>query len=225
VSYFDGDAGSEEEVAAWLSRSRFPGIWALNDSNFYEFTHSARRVAIVAVDPASLDAGLQEMSVRHVASRLRSDFYFGMVDGVAWADALGDFNIHSSRLPRVLVAEPDFEAWYEDESLLSVERLEEGLGEILAGTTEVLRQTRSAVSRLLFYQREVLRWASWFRWYAQQGPREAGIAAAGVAAGAFVLYLLGLLASACCRELLMPEMSDRDPYYMDPAELRRAKRD
>merc|ERR1711974_521767 len=60
---------------------------------------------------------------------------------------------------------------YEDKEALRLESLEEDLGRIAAGTTPVLRQTRTAWSRVQFYQREAVRWLLWLKAYALRVTR------------------------------------------------------
>jgi len=207
AAFFDGDLNDKKAVAAWVANNRFPGIFVLGDSNFYEFTHSAKRVVILAADPSAITSS-QESLFRGVAEKMGHDFYFGVVNGVAWAEELSDFNIAPKELPRVLVVEEDFEAWYEDKDLLVLESMEEGLEKIVAGTTQVLKQTRSAWSRLMFYQRELTALAVWLKDYAQRGPKECVIAVVLVISLMTVLGVLGWCASACCKVL----MDEEEPY-------------
>merc|ERR1712048_334921 len=115
VAYYTGamDHESPLVVEAWLQSSRFLGIWALTDSCFYEFSHANRSTVIVAFDPANVTQE-QEDKLRRTAHAFRDSFFFGVLDGVSWAQELHDFNIMTEDLPRVLVTEDNFESWIED---------------------------------------------------------------------------------------------------------------
>mmetsp|Transcript_21340 Transcript_21340/g.42934 ORF Transcript_21340/g.42934 Transcript_21340/m.42934 type:complete len:383 (-) Transcript_21340:92-1240(-) len=201
VEYFVGDDDDAEVIGEWVAKHRFPGIWSLSDGNFYEFTHSGRRVVMVIVDPAAVTRS-QEKNIRSVAHSLRSDYIFGVVDGVAWAEELADFNIRTSELPRVMVTEKDFEAWYEDSEILTLDALEQELNALTAGTSTILRQSRSAGSRLMFYKREIVRWTVWLRRYSHRGPKELAIALSLTVGVVALIASLGWCLGACCRVLL-----------------------
>lgn len=206
AAFFDGDMSDEEAVGQWVSSHRFPGVWVLGEGNFYELTHSAQRTAIVAVDQMAVSAA-QESSLRGVAARLAEDFIFGVLDGVAWSEEMADFNIAPHSLPRVLVTEQDFEAWYEDVDALRLDSLEDGLRLIVSGTSPVLRQSRVPWSRIQFYWREAVRLAFWLAAYAQKGPKELAIASVLVLSGLIAVGAILACLVSCCRAIV----SDEEP--------------
>lgn len=218
--FFEGDIGNASAVNAWVERSRFPGVWALGESNFYAFTHAARRAAMLAVDPSELSLS-EEQFLRSAAAKLGDDFIFGVLDGVSWADELSDFNIASRELPRVLIAEQEFEAWYEDVDELRLETLEEDLRGFLSGKKQILRQGRSAFAKIMFYKREAWRYMVLLHSYSEKGPMEAVLALCMVIAGTFAVMAAGWVAMSCCNILLSDEM-DTD---IAPAKARRPKKD
>mmetsp|Transcript_112484 Transcript_112484/g.223540 ORF Transcript_112484/g.223540 Transcript_112484/m.223540 type:complete len:445 (-) Transcript_112484:53-1387(-) len=206
VAYFSGPVG---EVADWLTHHRFPGIWALEESTFWEFTHASRRTAICALDPARVTKD-QEAGLRTTADKLKDDFLFGVLDGVALQEELIDFSIAKGTLPRVLVTEDNFEYWVEDVQLLRVDHLEKDLRALMGGAP-LLRQSRGMMAKILYYQREVIRYGKQRFEYAKKGPAEA------ITAGTSLVAALCLVGTACwcliscCRVLL-----NEDPDFIDP---------
>ncbi|CAJ1340624.1 unnamed protein product, partial [Effrenium voratum] len=101
VAFYSGNLG--ESASDWIAQHRFPGIWALGESNFYEFTHSNKSAVLVAV--AEITAAL-EAEIRG-AARLE-DFFFGVLNGSHWAEELKVFNIQPEELgwPPALRNEP-----------------------------------------------------------------------------------------------------------------------
>merc|ERR1712032_598537 len=126
AAFYTGVLDDFEAVNKWIEHNRFPGIWALDESCFFEFTHANRQAALVAVDPASF-SNKQEKDLRADVAKLQDDFIFGIVDGVAWAEELRDFHIFTKDLPRVFVAEDNFDAWVEDVEELKLDTLERDL--------------------------------------------------------------------------------------------------
>ena len=66
-------------------RHRFPGIWALGELNFYEFTHSDRSAVLLALD--GRDGGASEaleVEIRSAQAQLKEDFVFGAMNGSHW---------------------------------------------------------------------------------------------------------------------------------------------
>ena len=64
-------------------RHRFPGIWALGEMNFYEFTHSNQSAVLLAVDSISVAL---ETEIRQAAKdqELSEHFFFGAMNGTHW---------------------------------------------------------------------------------------------------------------------------------------------
>lgn len=213
AAYFSGPA---KEVASWVEQHRFPGIWALEENTFWEFTHASRRTAISALDPASVSKE-QEAGLRSAADKLKDDFLFGVLDGVALQEELVDFSIAKGTLPRVFVTEDNFEYWVEDVELLRLDNVEEDLRALMGGAP-LLRQSRGLLPKIRYYQREAIRFGKQRLEYAKKGPAEA------ITAGTSVLAALCLVGTACwclvscCRVLLSEE-----PDLIDPSG--RIKRD
>lgn len=206
AAYFSGPV---EEMAAWVEQHRFPGIWALEESTFWEFTHASRRTAICALDPASVSKG-QEAGLRAAADKLKDVFFFGVLDGVALQEELIDFSIAKGTLPRVLVTEDNFENWIEDAELLRVDNVEEDLRALLGGAP-LLRQSRGLLPKIRFYQREAIRFGQRRYEYAKKGPAEAITAATSVVA---LLCLVGTACwclVSCCRILICEDADLIDP--------------
>lgn len=230
--FFQGDLSDPKEVLAFVEQSRFPGVWQLDETNFYEFTHSSRRAAMVAVDPQKVSRE-EEAALRGAAARLGADFLFGVLDGNSWAEELTDFNIAKQDLPRVLVTEDDFEVWIEDIDELRLETLEADLKGVLSGQKSLLRQSRSVPSKLQFYLREVQRNALRLYAYAKRGHKEAAIAAAIVVGIFGALMAIGWCAGACCKILIGEDPADYDSPPQRPlsaaeklvAQASRSKRD
>lgn len=64
-------------------RHRFPGIWALGELNFYEFTHSDRSAVLLALDGGAASEAL-EAEIRSAQAQLKEDFVFGAMNGTHW---------------------------------------------------------------------------------------------------------------------------------------------
>jgi len=213
AAYFSGPV---EEMTAWVEQHRFPGIWALEETTFWEFTHASRRTAIGVLDPARVSKD-QEAGLRTAADKLKDDFFFGVLDGVALEEELVDFSIAKGTLPRVLVTEDDFEYWVEDVELLRVDNVEEDLRAFLGGAP-LLRQGRGLKPKILYYHREALRFGKRRLEYAKKGPAEA------ITVGTSAVAALCLVGTACwclvsCFRILLCE----EPGLIDPSG--RIKRD
>jgi len=206
AAYFSGPV---EEGAAWIERHRFPGIWALEETTFWEFTHASRRTAIGVFDPARVSKD-QEAGLRTAADKLKDDFVFGVLDGVALQEELVDFSIAKGTLPRVLVTEDDFEYWIEDVELLRVDNVEEDLRALLGGAP-LLRQSRGLFPRMFYYKREAIRFGKQRLEYAKKGPAEALTAGTSVVAALCLIGTACWCLVSCCRILL-----GEDPDFMDP---------
>merc|ERR1712194_777842 len=142
ATFYTGLLQDEEAVMKFVEQHRFPGVWHLGESSFFEFTHAGRSAAIIAVDPAAVSTQ-QERMVQAVAYKLKGDYLFGVVDGTSWGDALRDFNIAPKKLPRVFVTVDDFEGWYEDIDLLQLNNIEADLRGLTSGEKQILRSSRS----------------------------------------------------------------------------------
>ena len=64
-------------------RHRFPGIWALGELNFYEFTHIDRSAVLLALDGGAASEVL-EAEIRSAQAQLKEDFVFGAMNGTHW---------------------------------------------------------------------------------------------------------------------------------------------
>ncbi|CAE7941669.1 RPII [Symbiodinium necroappetens] len=72
--------------------TRFPGVWALGEGNFYEFTHSDRPAVLVALGP---EVGEDlEQEIRGAQREFSQEFLFGALNGSHWSEELKMFNIH-----------------------------------------------------------------------------------------------------------------------------------
>lgn len=199
--------GPLEEMEQWTDHHRFPGIWQLGEGNFYEFTHSHRRTAVVAFDPSAI---VHEEMLRMTARKLSDDFIFGVLDGVALADELSDFNFRVQDLPRVLVTEDDFGTWMEDVEALRASSLEADLRSLLAGAP-VLRQTRDVTSRIRFYGREAFRTGVTMYNFGSQGYWQAALVGLSMVLTLVVVFLAGV----CCLATLKNLFSDPEPEYYE----------
>ncbi|OLQ10183.1 hypothetical protein AK812_SmicGene6126 [Symbiodinium microadriaticum] len=67
-----------------LSSVRFPGVWALGEGNFYEFTHSDRPAVLVALGP---EVGEDlEQEIRGAQREFSQEFLFGALNGSHWSE-------------------------------------------------------------------------------------------------------------------------------------------
>jgi len=225
AAFYSGSLDDVEEVGKWVEEHRFPGIWSLDASNFFFFTRASRRAVLVALDPADVSAA-QERAIRETADRLTADFVFGILDGAAWAEELVDFNIARKDLPRILVAEDDFNAWIEDVEALRLDSLEADLKSLVEGAP-LLRQDRSTTSKLRFYKREGFRLLLKVRAYAAQGPMQAGLVCVACLMALTVVAGIGWCMISCCRILLAddPEFLQQEAALAARARAERMKRD
>jgi len=210
VAFYSGDIENFTEVSQWIARHRFPGVWKLGETNFYEFTHASRSTVILAADSARvLEA--DESAMRGAASEHGEEYFFGFVDGNAWSEELADFNVHKKDLPRILVTEDNFDSWVEDIEELTLGSLASDLRKLLAGAP-ILRQDRGAMAKFKFYQREALRKARQMKEYASKGTTETCIVCAGVGLGGMAL----LLALWCIIAVLRILLTDPEPDWAPP---------
>eukprot|EP00439_Symbiodinium_sp_Y106_P036478 s166_g4.t1 len=92
ASYYEGSMDNLSVVADWVARNRFPGVWALGEGNFYEFTHSDRPAVLVALGP---EVGEDlEQEIRGAQREFSQEFLFGALNGSHWSEELKMFNIH-----------------------------------------------------------------------------------------------------------------------------------
>eukprot|EP00438_Fugacium_kawagutii_P032671 Skav232228 [mRNA] locus=scaffold4367:1377:2988:- [translate_table: standard] len=86
ASFYTGSLENQLAVQEWITLHRFPGIWALGELNFYEFTHSNRSAVLLAVDGRSGEAvpSALEAEIRSAAADLAEEFFFGAMNGTHW---------------------------------------------------------------------------------------------------------------------------------------------
>lgn len=160
ASFYKGSLDNESAVQEWISLHRFPGIWALGELNFYEFTHSDRSAVLLALDGSGSTSEALEAEIRRAQAQLGEDFVFGAMNGTHWSEELKHFNIQPGELPRVLLSERNFEVWIEDIEQLRATSLTEDLQKLVSGAP-LLRQGRTLPSKLFFYKREIWRTLNW----------------------------------------------------------------
>eukprot|EP00440_Ansanella_granifera_P007608 gb/GFBE01008234.1/.p1 GENE.gb/GFBE01008234.1/~~gb/GFBE01008234.1/.p1 ORF type:complete len:448 (+),score=133.01 gb/GFBE01008234.1/:1-1344(+) len=202
VSFYDGRFDDEQALEAWIKANRFPGVWAMGESNFHEFTHADRPAAIVAMGK-EVSPEVEEQ-IRGAQKSLSSHYFFGVVDGAHWTEELKHFNILPKELPRVFVTENNFESWVEDINELRVESLTKDLTALAEGAP-LLRQGRTFFSKVFYAKREAWRFVLRMQVYAQKGPVEAATVFAGAAA--FLVLVLAFLwiFFSCCRVMLQDD--------------------
>jgi thiol-disulfide isomerase/thioredoxin len=94
-------------ISDWVQTNRFPGTWILNGASFFDFTHAGKKAAILVFDPAKErppNAPWYTENMRDAAKK-HPDYYFGVLDGFDFKDALTGFSIFYEQLPRLLVVE------------------------------------------------------------------------------------------------------------------------
>lgn len=209
VAFYTGPLDDVSSVSTWVETHRFPGVWIVDDTNFYEFTHANRSTVLISVDPGAVLSS-HEQAIRGAEKTLEADYLFGVLDGVSWADELADFNIKRSELPRALVTENNLDIWIEDVEALRVGNLEEDLKSLVAGAP-LLRQDRGFLSRGKFYGREAWRIVIKAKGFATKGPFQAGLvgfAALSLLAGVVMVFWF---LSMCIGYLMEPD--DYPPNY------------
>lgn len=198
--------GSLNDAAAfddWIATHRFPGIWKVDDSNFWELTRANRSAVIVAVNPNVTNNDV-EQALKNAAEKFPEMFYFGVIDGHAWADTLVELNVRTIDLPRVLVLEDSFSSWFEDIEELTVAKLDDGLSKILARPVGMMRQSRGVISKFWFWYREARYGLEGFMRYAGQDPQMASSWAL-VLIPLFLVFNLILWLLVTCLKALMDE--------------------
>jgi len=213
VTFYKGSLDDAAALSAWIEMNRFPGIWSIDETNFYEFTHASRRTALVAVDPSDVSKEV-ESAVRNAANKLKDDVLFGILDGINLADELSDFNLYKRDLPRVLVTEDDLAVWVEDIEQLRVTSLEEDLRNFIDGAP-LLRRDRGAMSKLKLYKREAYRFSLRLRAYAATGVLQTVLVCSLILLSVVVVLAICWCIFSCCRILLI---DDFDPPMPTPAE-------
>ncbi|CEM30097.1 unnamed protein product [Vitrella brassicaformis CCMP3155] len=128
---------SESETLAWLQTwlkaHRFPLVSEMGRDNFFDLTHAGRRTVVLAIDPDTPSAHTHLKALQAAAKRHKNDFFFGYVNGVQWGESLEAFSVDAARLPKVVVIDAEKEAFYEDDTLLTIDSLPEGLDRLLKG--------------------------------------------------------------------------------------------
>lgn len=189
AAFYTGDLNDPVAVEEWVAANRFPGVTALGEGNFYEFSHNDRPTVIVALDPDKTTA-LEEKALRNAQQALGKDYQFGAINGVDFAEELNSFGIPKGALPAVLMTESNFEVWIEDTEALRLHSLISDVKAIRDGAP-VLRQSKGSFSKLMFYKRKIVRFAISAKEYASQGPTEMATVAACSALALFSLWALG----------------------------------
>lgn len=113
------------QVSAWIDQNGFPGLWLIQDSRFQWFNDQPVWKVLVAQDPASVDSKDTNMTIaRQVAQcvdKLPGTVSFGVISGVAFKDALQEFQIET--LPAVLMlsnSRLDYDKFFNDLSLSTI---------------------------------------------------------------------------------------------------------
>eukprot|EP00747_Dinoflagellata_sp_TGD_P212562 gnl/TRDRNA2_/TRDRNA2_85640_c0_seq1.p1 gnl/TRDRNA2_/TRDRNA2_85640_c0~~gnl/TRDRNA2_/TRDRNA2_85640_c0_seq1.p1 ORF type:complete len:494 (-),score=92.85 gnl/TRDRNA2_/TRDRNA2_85640_c0_seq1:219-1700(-) len=219
VSYYTGTLDDPIALEAWVAKNRFPGIWMLSETTFYEFTHASRTTAILAADYNATSDGT-EKSMRDAVAEFPEDIIFGVVDGVAWAPELKDFNLYPQDLPRVILTQDNLEAWIEDTEALRVPNLVSDLRDFVSGKVSLLRQGHGTTAKVMLYKREAWRWALRLYNYAGTGPTQAASVLALVVVVSLAVVLALYCVFAVFRELLSdppepPSLTDAQRAKMD----------
>lgn len=206
-------------VSEWIEKNRFPGVWMLGETNFAEFTHASRKTVMLAIDPDNVSAEI-EYKLRQAVTDLSDDFIFGAVDGSAWTDELRDFNIHRNELPRVLVTEDNFDVWIEDVDKLQASNVIEDLQTGVIGGS-LLKQSRTTLSKVQFYLREVSRYAGRAQVHMMKGPIEAiSVVIGAISLLGLILFAFWALFKLCGVLLADPDEAD---YYRSQQQFRQAE--
>lgn len=205
ASYYEGSMDNLSVVADWVARNRFPGVWALGEGNFYEFTHSDRPAVLVALGP---EVGEDlEQEIRGAQREFSQEFLFGALNGSHWSEELKMFNIHPQELPRVLMSEKNFEIWIEDVQALRPDALRGDLAALQAGAP-LLRQGRTILGKILFWKREAGRFVVRMGAHASKGWMEALMVAGAAFSFLVLVVLLGMCLITCCNALFSDEEPD-----------------
>lgn len=206
VNIYKGSLEDEDALGEWVDKHRFPGVWALDDVNFFEFTHANRTTAVLAFEPEKATKAINT-TIRSVYQTMSDDFIIGILNGTHWAEELSDFGIHKQDFPRVLVTEDNFAHWVEDIEDLRVESLEKDLQRVKDGTPALLRQGRDMFSRAMYWKREAWRFGLQASEFAKQGRKEA-IMVFGAVAVSTVLLVASIW---CCMNCNWALFSDDWP--------------
>lgn len=205
VSFYDGPLDDASAVDEWIQANRFPGIWQVTASIFYEFTHARESAVLVAFNSSAV-APAHEAALRGAAKDL-PQLLFGVLDGVLLKEELKDFNFHVEELPRAMLTEERGDKWIEDVEVFRVATISEDLRSILGGSP-VLRQCRDFMCRVFFYKREAFRFALRVWRYAQQGYTELAIVLLAFASLAVVLLLVIYLLKCLIQAMLLDPEDD-----------------
>lgn len=211
VAYFHGSLDDSAALSVWLEKNRFPGIWALTESSFFEFTHANRSTVIMAADLAKVTQE-QENILRDAAKKFEKEFVFGVLDGISWSEEINDFNLARQDLPRVLITEENFDVWIEDIETLRMDSLESDLRAVLAGSS-ILRQDKGILSRFKFYGREARRLAVRIKIFGQKGPMQALLALVGCTASLLMVMCIAWALGVCAQAMFTDDEIDAKYAY------------
>jgi len=184
---------------------RFPLVSVIGGSNFFELTNAKRRLVMIAHRPG--DIGEEERSkIKQSALKWRDTFAFGTVDFDQYSAALKTYRISDRQLPAVVVLgdQPKARLLWQDENLLTLSALEEGLQRVASGGLKPQKEwEEGATNRLIRVFREkfgeVLTYAS---------RSSSNLAVVMVVLG-IVIAFLGFLVWACVM-CLDDSWSDRE---------------
>lgn len=212
VSFYSGPLDDETAMNSWLVANRFPGVWSINELNFYDFTHADQSTALVAVDGEGATEELEkQIRLAQASESLSAKYFFGVLNASHWAEELKVFNIHPHELPRVLVTEQNFDLWVEDVNELRATELVADLESLAAGAP-LLRQGKTLVTKIFFWKRSGWRYALRKYDYAQQGPSEAASVIVSLVSLAVLALVILWGCCACCRVMLMDDEPDFSHY-------------
>lgn len=181
VAFYSGPA-EESAVAEWIAGHRFPGVWALDSSNFFEVTHAARPACVLVNDPKNTSA-VVEQELRGAAEAFAGQYFFGVIDGVAWSQELHVYAMRKKDLPRIVLFEANMSYYVEDIEELRAEHLQGDLEKVVAGAP-LLRQDFTYLSGAFYTKREIHRIGKHLHHYSKQGRLQA--------VAVFLLALLSL---------------------------------
>lgn len=137
-----GDLTDANRLEEWLSRNSFPGLWTVDEGRFQFFNDQNTFKVLITQDPDRTGSGAVNASiVAEVSECMRATtgrVSFGMINGIAFKQALADFDIafESGDLKVLVLSDEglDFSRYYDD---VQVGNICEGVHRILAGDSEM----------------------------------------------------------------------------------------
>ncbi|CAD7923435.1 unnamed protein product [Amoebophrya sp. A120] len=156
----------------WVAVNKYPGVWNVTNEFFAQFVRAGRPVLLYVLPEAKFEDERTIVAARRLGEVFReSGVLLGVLNGNEFAKSLAPMNIFEADLPRLWLITDNFNSWYEDKDLFTLDQLVSALPVQEKGSNRsadlfdfldkrwpfVMKQDRNRLSTIWFHLREVLR--------------------------------------------------------------------